>query len=60
VTVVGGGNVGRSLVTINDVLLAVYRVVWDRVVEHHGKFGGCWGEKKCSSSRASGADDELL
>lgn len=39
-TVVVEGDVGRSLVTINDVLVAVYRVVWEQVAENHGKFGG--------------------
>ena len=28
-TVVVEGDVGRSLVTINDVLVVVYRVVWE-------------------------------
>ena len=59
-TVVVEGDAGRSLVTIDDVLVAVYRAFWERVVEHQGKFGGRWGEKKLSSSRSSRANGGLL
>ena len=58
-TVVVEGDVGRSLVTINDVLVAVYRVVWE-LLRTMVNLAGVGGEKKCSSSRSGEANGELL